>query len=174
MYKGNGRFKVFRGRPKWEARKELGREYTDFLIGCLRDVAGSEVGLQIVFDENCPVDFVWEYLLLGMEGKRLRKTRFRNDGHARAWLKREFLDRFAECAKEYGIVLEHRILCCTERFWSSEVDSWLEAGGARVIYTGQIDTIAERELARENFVRDFVEVVWQICEEEKEPLKAVV
>ena len=101
-YEGNEKYKDFRDRQKRGDRKAMGREYSDFLLECLRSEAGKEVDDTIIFRENSPIDLVWKDLLLGLEAKRLKKTAFRNDGHARAWLRREGMSRFTDYERKTG------------------------------------------------------------------------
>jgi len=150
-------------RPKREDRKLLGREYSDFLLSCLKSEAGKEVEDYIIFQENCPVDLAWDDLSLGIEAKRLKKTTFRNSGHAKAWLRREVIDRFFDYARETGKILSTRILCVSEIKWSKEVSEWLESLGYFLIETGQIDKIWERAIAEKVFLNQFVDILAKVC-----------
>ena len=169
MYYGKVNNKVveFAKRPKRWDRKLMGKEYSDFLLNCLSSEIGEDVRNIIVFKENSPIDLVWEALSLGLEAKRFRKTKFRNDGHAKAWLKTEYLSRFDDYERETGLNLRTRILCVTERLWTSEVDRWLRLQGHFLIETGSIDSIAEKQVAKELFIEQFSEILAQICSSRK-------
>jgi hypothetical protein len=170
---GVGKYKDFRDRPKREDRKAMGREYSDFLLGCLRSEAGKEVLDDIIFFENNPVDLVWSDLSLGIECKRLVKTTFRNDGHAMAWLRREVISRFIEHARETGKPLNTRILCVSEKKWSLEVNNWFMSKGYCLIETGQIDSIVERMIAEGIFIDKFAEILSRVCKNGNSDLEVV-
>lgn len=161
-YKRDG----FAERPKREGRKVMGREYTDFLLNCLKSQAGDEIEDVIVFRENSPIDLVWRDLSLGLEGKRFMKTKFKNDGHVRAWLKQEFFERFPMYQKDTGLNLRVRILCITKKpeGWSSKVDEWLARKGYYLLVTGGIDFEYERERATLAFIDQFTDVLFDIAE----------
>ena len=160
---GVEKYKDFRFRPKRWDRKLMGREYSDFLLCCLRSEAGKEVDDTIIFNENAPIDLVWQDLLLGLEAKRFDKTTFRNDGHAIAWIKQQFLERFIDYRKETGQNLKIGILCVTEKRWSIEVDNWLKAQGKYLIETGSINSIAERQIAEEAFIDQLTNILAEVC-----------
>jgi hypothetical protein len=160
---GDWKYKDFKDRPKRGNRKVMGREFSDFLLSCLRSEAGKDIDKDIIFFENSPVDLVWESLSIGIECKRLVLTKFRNDGHAKAWLRREFISRFTDYAKKRGKILNNRILCVSEKKWSIEVDNWLMSKGYFLIETGQIDSIAERIVAEAVFMDKFVDILSEVC-----------
>src|SRR3990170_9104260 len=160
---GVEKYKHFSDRRKREDRKIMGREYSDFLLDCLSSEIGEDARDIIIFRENSPVDLVWKALSVGLEAKRFRKTKFRNNGHVKAWLKREYLSRFDDYERETGLNLKTRILCVTERRWSSEVDAWLRGQGHFLIETGSIDSIAEKQIAKESFLEQFGDILAQIC-----------
>jgi len=160
---GVEKYKDFRFRPKREDRKAMGREYSDFLLDCLRSEAGKEVDDTIIFRENSPIDFVWKDLFLGLEAKRFGRTVFRNDAHAKAWIKQQFLERFVDYRRETGQALKIGILCVTEKRWSIEVDNWLKWMGYYLIETGQIDSIPERQIAEQKFLGQFTDILAEVC-----------
>lgn len=162
----------FAQRPKRENRKMEGRQYTDFLLGCLVSVAGVSILEQVEFSENSPVDITWlwvgEYvgLSLGMECTRLQRTRFVNDGMAKAWLWGEKMSRFNDYERETGKELKTKIICVSEKKWSQEVDKWVEDMGFYLIDTGQINTYWQREIAMRQFLFDFGGILERTCKGE--------
>jgi hypothetical protein len=165
MYEmGDVAYKYFKNRAKRSDKKAIGREYSDCLLSCLSKCAGKEIDNEFVFSENSPVDFVWDYLSLGVECKRLKSTVFLNDGHAKAWLRSEFVNRFHDYSRETGNILNVGVLCVTEKKWSSEVDLWLRNLGYYVIETGQIDSNLERQKAESVFFEELTDVLLDIVE----------
>ena len=165
MYEmGEAKYKYFKNRAKRSDRKAMGRDYTNCLLSCLSKYAGKEIENQFVFSENSPVDFVWDSLSLGVECKRLIATVFLNDGHTKAWLRSEFVNRFHDYARETGNILNIGVLCVTEKKWSSEVDSWLRNLGYYVIETGQIDSDFERQKAKAVFFEKFTDILLDVVE----------
>jgi hypothetical protein len=159
----------FSKRRKSPAKKVIGKQYTDFLRNCLVSVTGEDLDRQLVFAENSPVDFVWCLLSLGMECKRLMATKKKNDGSSKAWLKREFIDRFTEYTQNTGKILNARILCVTEKKWSSNVDAWLVNQGYYVLETGQIENALQKAIASKKFFDGFTDVLVDIVKDKINP-----
>jgi hypothetical protein len=170
----------FACRPKWKARKRMGRVYSDFLLNCITSRAGNGIEEQIEFRENSPVDIVWFWegkdakLSLGIEAKRLRKTTFRNIGHAKAWFKSEVVSRFFDYARETGKKIDTKIVSVTEVNWEEgsldeqkqlrkQLVGFLNDYGVYLIETGQIDTIVERTIAEGLFLSQFVAILSDAC-----------
>jgi len=165
----NPSFNDFSKRRKSLGKKAKGREYTDFLFKVLTDLVGEDLNRQLVFSENSPVDFVWCLLSLGMECKRFRETRFRNDGACKAWMKGEVIDRFTEYEQETGKILNARILCVSEKKWGRKVDDWLVNQGFYVLETGQIDDNLQRAIAEKIFFDGFTDVLEDIAKDKIMP-----
>lgn len=121
----------------------------------------SELGLneQIVYQPARPIDFVWSYLGLWMEAKRLVKTKYVN----RVWLMKNVVERFSEEAMLRGEEPKVKVVVVTQRKWDGSEELFLQSEGIRVIETGQIGTAREKEKAKEAFIEGFSDLVWEIC-----------
>ena len=150
----------FASRPKRKDRVAIGAVLTSMIEDCILRYGLEE---QIEHGEHAPVDFVWEYLSFGWECKRFIETEFRNDGHAKAWLKREVIDRFREQERILGKTIRIRGLVINQKRWGEEVDFWLSAQGFHVLEVGRIDSKLGMFEASLVFMSWFEDMVWQIC-----------
>lgn len=162
MYEGNGEFKHgdFRKRPKRTDRSAFGLEFVNTMLNCFMRYG---LDSQIEYDEYNPVDFVWEYLSLGLECKRLKKTEY----VTQAWLKAHVVDRFSEQEKIMGKPIRNRILVTTEKKWEKALDYWLASKGIWIIETGQIDNKLQEFESGLVFMNAFENIVWAICNKQK-------